>query len=65
MKASHVIAVVSAAVLMLAGLVWLVMRAFATSLLWGWGSLIAPITLIYILRHWQRARSAVGLIALG
>ena len=51
--------------LILAGLVWLVMRAFSTSLLWGWGSLIPPITLIYVLRHWRTARKAVVLIALG
>ncbi|MBB1521452.1 MFS transporter [Aquipseudomonas guryensis] len=51
--------------LMLSGLVWLVMRAFATSLLWGWGSLLPPLTLIYVLRHWRRARSAIGLLALG
>ncbi|VXC55646.1 MFS transporter [Pseudomonas sp. 8O] len=57
--------IIGGLVLMLAGLVWLVMRAFATSLLWGWGSLIPPITLIYILRHWRRARSAVTLIGLG
>ncbi len=51
--------------LILAGLVWLVMRAFSTSLLWGWGSLIPPITLIYVLRHWRSARHAVLLAALG
>jgi len=57
--------IIGGLVLMLAGLVWLVMRAFATSLLWGWGSLIPPLTLIYIVRHWRRARSAVTLIGLG
>ncbi|WFS20977.1 MFS transporter [Pseudomonas sp. 905_Psudmo1] len=57
--------IIGGLVLMLAGLLWLVMRAFATSLLWGWGSLIPPITLIYIVRHWRRARSAVTLIGLG
>lgn len=57
--------IIGGLVLMLAGLVWLVMRAFATSLLWGWGSLIPPITLLYIMRHWRRARSAVTLIGLG
>lgn len=57
--------IIGGLVMMLAGLVWLVMRAFATSLLWGWGSLIPPITLIYIVRHWRRARSAVTLIGLG
>lgn len=57
--------IIGGLVLMLAGLVWLVMRAFATSLLWGWGSLLPPITLIYVVRHWRRARSAVTLIGLG
>ncbi|WP_343350026.1 MFS transporter [Pseudomonas sediminis] len=57
--------IIGGLLLMLAGLIWLVMRAFAISLLWGWGSLIPPITLIYIVRHWQRARSAVTLIGLG
>jgi hypothetical protein len=51
--------------LMLTGLVWLVMRAFSTSLLWGWGSLVPPLTLIYVLRHWRSARQAVVLLALG
>ena len=57
--------IIGGLLLMLAGLVWLVMRAFATSLLWGWGSLIPPITLLYIMRHWARARSAVTLVGLG
>jgi len=57
--------IIGGLVLMLAGLVWLVMRAFATSLLWGWGSLIPPMTLIYVVRHWKRARSAVTLVGLG
>ncbi|MBF8160708.1 MFS transporter [Ectopseudomonas hydrolytica] len=57
--------IIGGLLLMLAGLVWLVMRAFGTSLLWGWGSLIPPITLIYILRHWARARSAMMLVGLG
>ncbi|MFI8746878.1 MFS transporter [Pseudomonas sp. NPDC077186] len=57
--------IIGGLLLMLAGLVWLVMRAFGTSLLWGWGSLIPPLTLIYLLRHWSRARSAVALIGLG
>jgi len=57
--------IIGGLLLMLAGLVWLVMRAFATSLLWGWGSLTPPITLLYIMRHWARARSAVTLVGLG
>lgn len=57
--------IIGGLLLMLAGLVWLVMRAFATSLLWGWGSLIPPITLLYVVRHWARARSAVALVGLG
>ncbi|HSX70254.1 MAG TPA: MFS transporter [Pseudomonas sp.] len=51
--------------LMVAGMVWLVMLAFSTSLLWGWGSLIPPITLVYVLRHWRTARKAVVLVGLG
>ncbi len=51
--------------LILAGLVWLVMLAFSTSLLWGWGSLLPPITLVYVLRYWRKARKAVMLAALG
>lgn len=51
--------------LILAGLVWLVMRAFGTGLLWGWASLLPPFTLLYVLRHWRSARQALGLSALG
>lgn len=51
--------------LILVGLVWLVMLAFSTSLLWGWGSLVPPLTLVYVMRHWRTARKAVVLIALG
>lgn len=47
-------------------LVWLVMLAFGTSLLWGFGSLLLPpITLAYIAAHWRTARKAVMLLALG
>lgn len=59
------------ALLILAGLllflyamIWLVMRAFESSLLWGWGSLIPPITLIYVFRQWKRARAPVILAGL-
>lgn len=51
--------------LILAGLVWVVMLAFGTSLLWGLGSLFPPLTLVYVLRHWRTARKAVVLSALG
>ena len=51
--------------LILAGLVWLVVRAFATSLLWGCAALLPPLTLLFVLRHWRRARQALGLSALG
>jgi hypothetical protein len=51
--------------LILAGLVWLVMRAFATGLLWGWASFIPPFTVLYMLRHWRSARPAVALVGLG
>ncbi|MCQ4347365.1 MFS transporter [Pseudomonas stutzeri] len=51
--------------LILCGLLWLVARAFATSLLWGCASLLPPLPLLFVLRHWRRARSAVGLIGMG
>src|SRR5690606_23844070 len=51
--------------LILAGLVWLVMLAFSTSLLWGWASLLPPVALAYVLRHWRTARRAVVLMGLG
>ncbi|WP_339512275.1 MFS transporter [Pseudomonas sp. RL_15y_Pfl2_60] len=51
--------------LMLAGLVWLVMRAFGTSLLWGWASLLPPLTLGYLFRHWKSAKQPIGLCGLG
>lgn len=51
--------------LIVAGLVWLIVLAFGTSLLWGVGSLLPPVTVIYIARHWAIARKAIGLSALG
>ncbi len=51
--------------LVVAGLIWLVLLAFGTSLLWGTGSLVPPITMVFAVRHWVVARKAVGLSALG
>lgn len=51
--------------LIVTGLVWLVMLAFGTSLLWGFGSLLPPVTLAYVLYHWRTARKAVALGAMG
>lgn len=51
--------------LIVAGFVWLVSLAFGTSLFWGMGSLLPPVTLAYVLRHWRVARKAVILGALG
>ncbi|HBS77698.1 MAG TPA: MFS transporter, partial [Pseudomonas sp.] len=51
--------------LILAGLIWLVVLAFGTGLLWGVGSLLPPVTLVYVARHWMVARKAVGLSGLG
>ncbi|MDH4569598.1 MFS transporter [Pseudomonas sp. BN414] len=51
--------------LIVTGLVWLVMRAFGTSLLWGFGSLLPPVTLAYVLYHWRTARKAVAFGAMG
>lgn len=51
--------------LILLGLLWLVARAFATSLLWGCASLLPPLSLLFVLRCWRRARSAVALMGMG
>ncbi|WP_217473787.1 MFS transporter [Stutzerimonas stutzeri] len=51
--------------LIVSGLVWLVVLAFESSLLWGVGSLLPPINLFYVVRHWDVARKAVGLSGLG
>lgn len=45
--------------MIIGGLLLLVMLAFGTSLLWGLGSLLPPVALIYLLRYWQRARGAL------
>ncbi|MBF7730680.1 MFS transporter [Pseudomonas sp. N040] len=50
--------------LFLTALVWLVLRAFDTSLLWGWGSLIPPVTLLFVLGNWSKARTPVFLAGL-
>lgn len=57
--------IVGGLLLILFGLLWLVARAFATSLLWGCASLLPPLTLVFILAQWHRARSAVVLMGLG
>lgn len=51
--------------LVVAGVVWLVVLAFGTGLLWGVGSLFPPVGLLYVFRHWSVARKAVGLSGLG
>ena len=51
--------------LILAGFVWLVSQAFATSLFWGLGSLLPPITLAFVFRHWRVARKTLLLAGLG
>jgi hypothetical protein len=51
--------------LIVAGLVWLVVLAFGTGLLWGVGSLLPPVTILYVIKHWDIARKAVGLSGLG
>lgn len=50
--------------LFLSAFIWLVMRAFDTSLLWGWGSLLPPITLLFVIRKWSKAKSPVFLAGL-
>lgn len=57
--------IVAGLLLILVGLIWLVARAFSTSLLWGCASLLPPLTLLFILVHWRRARSALALCGMG
>lgn len=57
--------IVGGLLLMLCGLLWLVASAFSTSLLWGCASLLPPLPLLFILRQWRRARSAVTLMGMG
>lgn len=57
--------IVGGLLLILAGLVWLVSRAFGVSLLWGWACLLPPLTLLFILRKWRAARQPIVLAALG
>lgn len=57
--------IVGGLLLILSGLVWLVARAFSTSLLWGCGSLLPPLTLGFIVAHWRRAASPVLLAGMG
>ncbi len=51
--------------LMVAGYIWVIVLAFGTGLLWGYGSLFPPVALAYIGVHWRTARKGVGLAALG
>lgn len=51
--------------LIVLGLLWLIVLAFGVSLLWGVGSLLPPILLLFIISCWKVARKAVIFIALG
>lgn len=51
--------------LIVLGLIWLIVLAFGVSLLWGVGSLLPPILLVFVIRCWKVARKAVVFIALG
>lgn len=57
--------ILSGLLLMLFGQVWLIMLAFNRSLFWGLGSLLPPLSLVFLLRHWRIARKAVLLASLG
>lgn len=57
--------ILSGLLMMLCGWVWLIMRAFGTSLLWGLGSLLPPLTLAYMLGHWRKSSRPMMLATLG
>lgn len=42
---------------LLIGAVWLLIEAFKTSMLWGFGCLLLnPVSLVFIFLHWDRAK---------
>lgn len=47
------------------GLLWLIVLAFGVSLLWGVGSLLPPILLLFVVRCWSVTRKAVVFMAVG
>ena len=49
--------------LMVAGYIWVIVLAFGTGLLWGYGSLFPPVALAYI-GVYRRTAQGVGLAAL-
>jgi len=55
----------SGVLLIAIGLLWLVLLAFRSSLLWGIGALLPPLTLLFVLFRWNLASRAVLLCALG
>src|SRR5690606_17524902 len=57
--------ILSGLLLIVLGLLWLILLAFQVSLLWGVGSLLPPILVVFIVRCWAVARKAVVLTALG
>lgn len=60
-----VLLILGGLLLILGGLVWLIVRAFSVSLFWGLGSLLPPMTLIFVLFKWRKASTPVTLAALG
>lgn len=51
--------------LMVASLIWLVSRAFAVSLFWGFGTLLPPGWLVFCFRFWSRARPCLLIAGVG
>jgi len=52
-------------VVSLVGGIWLLVKAFQTSILWGLGSIFVPfVSLIFVITHWEIARRPF-LISLG
>lgn len=47
------------------GAIWLVVRAFATHAVWGLVTLLPPLSVLFVFRHWASAARAVFLMALG
>ncbi len=63
---ASLLAIVGLLAIVLGGL-WMLVQAFSTSLLWGFGCLLlaGPVSLAFLIVHWRRARDPFFLQLLG
>lgn len=62
---SNIVQFVGIGIFILGGIFFLI-EAFRTSLLWGFGCLfITPVTIFYLILHWNNAKKAFSIQAVG